>query len=157
MIVKTDFLFPQIYKEKLHGIVTPDDHQLVLLLISKLIEEKKADNIFIKDGVLSYKGSTGGRSSLFMGPDGGTFELQDCDGSTYLIYRFTMRRTFIISLVISLVFTIVSRTWWICIPVSFLLFGIIWLGTSARHGDFVSDVVADIDKNFFGDKAKVSK
>ena len=144
-----DFSFPQVYKEKLQGIVAPEDQQLVLYLISKIIEGKKADNIFIKDGILTYNGSTGSRSSLFMSPDGGTFELQDRDGATCLVYRFTMRKSFISILVMSIVLTIISWTWWAGIMALFFLFGINWLLTSARHGDLVSDIVTDLNKEFF--------
>jgi hypothetical protein len=138
------------YKRRLKAAITTDNQQSVLQYIVKSISDEKADNIFINDMRITYKGSTSGRGSLYSSVDDGIFDLIFKDNMWWLIYTINMRKLFITTGIMAGFFESFSLAnggpWWIGLVAFAWLCGGNWVFSLLRHGSAATELSAGINE-----------
>lgn len=146
------FPFSIRYDKPINAIITADNQQEVLEYIRARILEKKANNIIIKGNQVSYKGSTGGRQSLFITVDNGVFTLISIDNNWHLIYEINRKSLFFYSIAIGVITSIMgqimSGIWWIGFIYFTFGYGLNWLIGSAMNENLLTGITKGIDQLF---------
>lgn len=101
------FPFSVTFNIRLKATIIADNQQKILQYIVKSILDDKADNVVVKDILVTYKGSISNwRGSLFGSVDDGSFNLIYKDNDWWLNYQINMSELFIGGAIISSVMSI---------------------------------------------------
>jgi len=143
------FPFSFSFERELTNAITPENEQRVLEYIETRITKRKANTIVIEDSSVIFKGSTGGRGSLFIMVDQGVFSLVCMSGTWNLVYQINMKSLFIETGILSAVIEACSLLnggpWWIGIVPFLWLCGANWAITLIRQGSFATEIATEID------------
>jgi hypothetical protein len=135
------FPFSIRYNKPLRAIITPDNQRQVLEYIQKRILQDKADNVVIRENLVTYKGSTSSsRINLMSSVDLGTFTLVSEYGKSKLLYEVSTYRSLVILFVMCVVMGIISQNWLFGLIGFFWLSGMGWLVNLAQHEDLAARI-----------------
>jgi len=143
------FPFLASFERSIKTVVTPENKDQLLSYIKGTILEEKADNVVVEDMAVRYKGSTGGRGSIFNTVDSGIFSLVCKDDNWFVDYQMSMHNFVMIALVaigiIEILLTLGDGPWAVHIVALFWPFGLAWVVEMGRHGALAGDLAAGID------------
>lgn len=146
------FPFSIKYSNKLNLDYTKNQNELIFKIIYKHILEKKGEDIKISKDVLKFKSSFFNfdrtNFNIFTPIEKGVFRIKKENQKLIIEYQFYMYRLFLISILISLFFFLISKKVVFGLIVFCWILGINWIVAIIRHKLMLNKIVKLIEKSF---------